>query len=164
MRSLSAQELWGCQSKPLQTTSNTLMADEVASVDGFVTFLGRTDHHVHVCVGVRVFLVWKHTFTMTPLLLLTRVLAVVVLCMICARPPKEQPAMSLIMRAYSLCMCVPLHLCQTTTYISDTFSSAIPWKLCRFVGVWVYEQVCADMLIAHVASPALTTGQCRRLD
>ena len=49
MRSLSTQELWGCQSKLLQTTSNKLEADETASVDGFVTLLGRTAACARVC-------------------------------------------------------------------------------------------------------------------
>lgn len=52
MRSLSAKELWGCQSKLLQTTSNLLMEDEMPSVDGFVTLLGRTVACVRFWSGI----------------------------------------------------------------------------------------------------------------
>ena len=42
MRSLSAKELWGCQSTPLQITKNAFKTEEMASVDGFVTLLACT--------------------------------------------------------------------------------------------------------------------------
>ena len=170
MRSLSAKELWGCQSTPLQITKNAFKAEEMASVDGFVTLLACTVACYSVCACVCG--VESHLQDYSVAFNDSRVFdfcAVYDKCITSETGTRNGSVYAHMLSLYkqaSPYTCVrPLsaHNLHRSYVLKCNPMEALQVRVC--VRGRVYEQVYVDMLTAsHVASLALTTGQCRRFD